>query len=255
MSLRVLSYNVRYATLDTGEDDWVARREGVASVVRFHDPDLVCLQEVWQRQLADLRERLPGYEWAATGTGNGEHTPIGYRPDRFSLVDQSAFSLSETPEDLTAIGWDGSIPRITTEATFTDDETADQFAVLNTHFDHVGEHARERSAELLAGRVADHSVPVLVTGDFNSTPDDPPYEILTDETGPGLSDARVLADDPHGPETTFNDFDEPQPGRRIDHVLVSEGVSLDRFGVLADLDARGRYPSDHFALLAECTFP
>lgn len=255
MSLRVLSYNVRYAELDTGEETWPARRDGVASVLRFHRPDLVCLQEVWQDQLADLRDRLPGYEWATTRLMDGEHTPIGYRPDRLSLVDHSAFSLSETPDDLLAIGWDGAIPRVTTEATFRDAGTGDQFAVLNTHLDHVGERARERGAELLADRVADRSVPALVAGDFNSTPDDKPYGSLTDEAGPGLSDARSVAADPHGPATTFNDFDEPQPGRQIDHVLVSEGVSVDRFGVLTDLDTRARYPSDHFALLAECAFP
>ena len=48
MALRLLTYNVRYATLDTGENAWERRRDGVGSLVRFHDPDVVCLQEVWQ---------------------------------------------------------------------------------------------------------------------------------------------------------------------------------------------------------------
>ncbi|PSQ35279.1 hypothetical protein BRD11_02740 [Halobacteriales archaeon SW_12_69_24] len=66
------------------------------------------------------------------------------------------------------------------------------------------------------------------------------------------SPARELADNTHGPLTTFNDFEAPQSGERLDHVLV-DGVAVDRFGVLADLDDRGRYPSDHFAVLADLT--
>lgn len=47
MTVRLLSYNVRYAGLDVDENAWAHRRDGVASVLRFHDPDAVCLQEVW----------------------------------------------------------------------------------------------------------------------------------------------------------------------------------------------------------------
>ena len=245
--LRLCSYNLRYAGLDTGENAWANRRDGVASVLRFHAPDVVCLQEVWQAQLPDLRERLPDYEWVATDASNGEHTPIGYRPDRFSVVEGGAFSLSETPGDLDAYDWDAAIPRVTTEATLEDDATGDRFAVVNTHFDHVSGEARRRGADLLADRLDDRETPTVLAGDFNCTPDDRPYRTLT---GAGFRDARSAADAPHGPEVTYNGFEEPQPGKRIDHVFV-DGFDVSRFGVLADLDARARYPSDHFALLAD----
>lgn len=247
MRLRLCSYNVRYAGLDTGEDAWANRRDGVASLLRFHAPDVVCLQEVWQEQLPDLRERLPDYEWVAGDASNGEHTPVGYRPDRFSVVDGGSFSLSETPEDLDAYDWDAAIPRVTTQATFEDDATGDRFAVVDTHFDHVSREARRRGAALLADRLDGREVPAVLAGDLNCTPDDDPYRTLTDA---GFRDARSAVDAPHGPEVTYNSFEGPQPGKRIDHVLV-DGFEASRFGVLADLDARGRYPSDHFALLAD----
>ena len=116
MALRLLTYNVRYATLDTGENAWERRRDGVASLIRFHDPDVVCLQEVWQDQLEDVREYLSGYEWAFERTSSGEHTPVAYRTDRLSVVDREVFSLSETPSDRHAMDWETTVPRVTTAA-------------------------------------------------------------------------------------------------------------------------------------------
>jgi endonuclease/exonuclease/phosphatase family metal-dependent hydrolase len=261
MSVGVLSYNVRYAEVDTGEDVWPKRRDGVASVIRFHDPDVVCLQEVWLGQLDDLRARLPGYEWVGREVHNGEHTPIGYRPERFSVAESATISLSETPERPDAIGWDGTIPRVTTTAVLEGRDADAAVRVVSTHFDHEHPTARRESARLLADRFAeggegpdggDDELPTLIAGDFNATPDDDPYRVLTDA---GLLDVRRLAEAPHGPETTFNDFEAAQPGRRIDHVFVSEGVEIERFGVRTDLDSRGRYPSDHFALFVECELP
>ncbi|MEF8807195.1 endonuclease/exonuclease/phosphatase family protein [Natronomonas sp.] len=251
MSVGVLSYNVRYAEVDTGEDVWAKRRDGVASVISFHDPDVVCLQEVWLDQLDDLRERLPGYEWVAHEVHNGEHTPIGYRPERFVVADEAVLSLSETPDQPDAIGWDASIPRVTTTAVLEERDTGEAVRVVSTHFDHEYPTARRESARLLADRFAEGPLPTLLAGDFNATPDDEPYRIVSEA---GLRDAREVAADPHGPETTFNDFEGAQPGKRIDHVFVSESVEIERFGVRTDLDSRGLYPSDHFALFVECAF-
>ena len=59
---------------------------------------------------------------------------------------------------------------------------------------------------------------------------------------------------PLGPRTTFNDFEAAQPGESQDYVLVDgAAIGVDRFGVLADLDDRGRYPSDHFSVRADLT--
>lgn len=247
--LRCCSYNVRYAGLDVDENDWTSRRDGVASLLRFHDPDVVCLQEVWQAQLPDLRERLPGYEWVRSGASNGEHTPIGYRRERLDSVESSAFSLSATPGDLDAYDWGAAIPRVTTRATLEDATTGERLAVVSTHFDHQSPEARRRGADVLADRLADRSPPTVLAGDLNCTPADATYRTLIDA---GFRDAREVAAEPHGPETTFNDFESPQPDKRIDHVLV-DGFEVEGFGVLADLDGRARYPSDHFAVLAELT--
>jgi len=252
MSVRVLTYNVRYATLDGGDDAWADRRDGVASVLRFHDPDVVCLQEVWEDQLSDLQARLPAYAWVCADTSSGEHTPIGYRTDRFVVTDSDAFSLSETPADLHAMDWETTVPRVTTAARLAGVDDDAELLVANAHLDHDSEPARRRGAELLADRLGDRAVATVLAADLNSGPADPPYRTLTGDGS--FRAARSLADHPHGPRTTFNDFEAPQPGERLDYVLVEGAdVAVDRFGVLADLDDRGRYPSDHFPVRADLT--
>lgn len=275
-TVRLLSYNVRYAGLDTGANAWEQRRDGVASVVGFHRPDLVALQEVWMTQLDDLRERLPSFDWIGERILDGEHTPVGHRPDRFAVTDREVFALSEDPEAYEVPGWDASLPRVTTRVSFREVESGARFAVFNTHFDHEGTQARLESARLLRERVADLDVPAIVAGDLNCGRDDPPYRILAggreargDENGnsedrdadgedrdddnqTGLTDARTVAADPqHGPETTFNDFDAPRPGERMDHVFVTDGIAVRRYGVPTDVDRRGRYPSDHFPVVVD----
>lgn len=267
--LRLLSYNVRYAGLDTGANAWEQRRDGVASVVGFHRPDVVALQEVWMTQLDDLREWLPSFEWTGERILDGEHTPVGHRPDRFAVTDREVFALSDDPETYEVPGWDASLPRVTTRVSFRAVESGARFAVFNTHFDHEGTQARLESARLLRDRVADLDVPAVVAGDLNCGDDDPPYRVLAggreahgDENGDsedrdgdsrtGLTDARtVAADPPHGPETTFNDFDAPRPGDRMDHVFVTDGIAVRRYGVPTDLDRRGQYPSDHFPVVVD----
>jgi len=64
---------------------------------------------------------------------------------------------------------------------------------------------------------------------------------------------RSLADHHHSPRTTINDFEASQPCGRLDYVLADAAVGIDRFGVLTDLDDRGRYPSDHFPVRADLT--
>ncbi len=77
-----------------------------------------------------------------------------------------------------------------------DRRTGAVFHLFNTHLDHRGETARRESARLLLRKVAEIAGPqgpVVVTGDFNSTPDSEPYRILT---SPGPPDAPPCLVDP-----------------------------------------------------------
>jgi endonuclease/exonuclease/phosphatase family metal-dependent hydrolase len=252
-----MTYNLRVAAPREGEPSWTARRDAVASVIRFHNPDVVGVQEALPDMLADLEERLPGYEWVGTGreAGADEHCALFYRPDRVTPVRHDTFWLSETPTVPGSRSWGASYPRVATwmEAMLPDESRS--FYVVNTHFDHDSAQARRESARLLRARLDSLAgpAPVAVFGDLNTTPDTAPYRCLTKENkGEPLRDALHEAAVPHhGPVSTFNGFDTTvQPDGRIDYIFVRGPLEVCRHGTLTDR-WNGHFPSDHCPVLAE----
>jgi endonuclease/exonuclease/phosphatase family metal-dependent hydrolase len=122
---------------------------------------------------------------------------------------------------------------------------------MNTHFDHVGTTARLESAKLLRAKLAmlseNGKLPIIFTGDLNCHEDDPPVpELLRG----GLIDAyRTCHPTRDANEATFHEFKGTIRGSRIDFILHNRqfratSCEIDR----ASRD--GRYPSDHFAVIA-----
>lgn len=261
--LRVMTFNVRLDTAEDGDDAWPNRRGLVADTIRYHAPDVVGLQEPFAHQLDFLDESLPGYDWVGQSRGvgeeEGEHTPIGFRSDRFELDETETFWLSETPDQPGSVGWDGAHPRVATWARL-DDGTADRPLVhLNTHLDNEGEQARPEGAALVADRVRDLSEAVtpVITGDLNCVSGDPAHSKLD---GVDLGDGRRLVSSAeaaafsHGPDTSRTDFHDLVPDRKIDHVFVPTDRSVAVHAVLTDRDET-RYPSDHLPVVADVTSP
>lgn len=249
--LRVGTYNIRYSSLDTGHRAWPRRRDGVAAAIALSRPDLVGLQECWLDQLPDLRERLPEYDWVAHGAREGEHTPIGYRPDRLDCLDDGQVGLSPSGEP-GSVGWDASLPRFCTWARFRDRTTGTTFDCQNVHFDHEGRLARRESARQVRTRLAGR--PTVVLGDLNAAPLSGPHRILTRD----LQDARTAAARPFGPGGTFVGFEgegveedgPPEHQPRLDYVLV-QGFQVDRYAASTVEDATGRHPSDHLPVVVD----
>jgi endonuclease/exonuclease/phosphatase family metal-dependent hydrolase len=259
-SLRLLSFNIRYDNPGDSPNDWPARRDRVAGLIRFHGTDAAGLQEVLVGQLRDLGARLPGYAWVGVGRSDGreagEFSPIFYRTARLELLESGTFWLSDTPEVAGSTGWDAALPRIVTWARFRDRVNDRSFVHFNTHFDHRGERARAESARLLRARIdgLGGQAPVVLTGDLNAVPESMPLATLLrcEEPSGCLHDARAIVESPpYGPDGTYFGFDVgPRAGRRIDYILVSHFFRVLRHGHLADSEA-GFYPSDHLPVFAE----
>ncbi len=258
-----MTFNIRYDEPRDNTNAWPNRKQMVTSMIRFHNADLVGVQEALKRQLDDLEALLPEYSWIGVGRSDGkisgEYSAIFYRKSRFQSLESSTFWLSETP-NVPSTGWDAALPRIVTWAKFKDITTGKIFFHFNTHFDHRGEVARTESARLLLNRISQLApdLPVVVTGDFNFTESADGYHVLTGKN-PGssiksksvLRDARYISKHGHhGPTSTFNEFKALVPDRKIDYVFVKGNIRAIQHGVLSDT-WDGRFPSDHFPVLAE----
>jgi endonuclease/exonuclease/phosphatase family metal-dependent hydrolase len=259
-TLNIMSFNIRYDNPGDRDNAWGNRKEMVAESIRFHEIDIAGLQEALQNQVEDLEARLLEYGWFGVGRDDGrrkgEYTPVFYRKSRFKVIEQSTFWLSETPEVPGKLGWDAVCPRIVTWGKFKDGWSGKVFFVFNTHFDHVGEEARNQSAELLLSKIEEltGSYPVVLTGDFNCTVDDAPYSLLTrNRDGQrSLTDAyNISLTIPYGSTQTFNGFkNEPRPGYRIDFIFVCEISQVLRYGVISE-KWNGRFVSDHYPVMTE----
>lgn len=256
--VRVMSYNIRYD--DKGEvDGWDRRKDKVASQMRYHQSDLIGVQEALHHQLKDLEAALPGFRWYGVGRDDGkqagEYSAILYNTNLFELQESGTFWLSPTPEQPSK-GWDAALPRVCSWVKFRHKGTGRSFYHFNTHYDHRGEQARVNSSALLVAKIREiaKDQPVVVTGDFNVPERTVAYKTMV--TGTGLKDAKELSQTPHhGPEGSFSGFDICEPmGERIDYVFVKEPVRVQLHGHLAE-PQNGRYPSDHLAVLAEIVLP
>ncbi len=262
-TLRVLSFNLRLNTPSDGPDAWPYRRDTVAAIIRDR-ADLVGVQEAQRSMLDDLEARLPGFAWFGEPRSDGgpadEYSAIGYRTDRFELLERGTFWLSETPEERASVGWDAALPRIATWGRLRDRRTGHVLYHFNTHFDHRGERARAESARLLRRRIERLAggAPVVLTGDFNAVPASAPYRHLTtgcDLPGAPLRDGFVVAARGHdGPASTWSGFERVEPGRRIDYVFVGGPLRVVEHRILDETFDGGRFPSDHLPVQAVLRF-
>jgi endonuclease/exonuclease/phosphatase family metal-dependent hydrolase len=187
-ALRVMTYNVRFASERDGYEDWGVRRTDMATLLARNDVDILGTQElVAERdgytQAADILAMLPGFTFlgrSRSADPNDEQMGVYYRESRLEALEQGHFWLSPTPNTAGSFGYGNQgNARMVTWARFLDEQTSEHFYLLNTHFDHASEPARYRAADQIAGYFEndaayagdgisfDPALPVVVTGDFN----------------------------------------------------------------------------------------
>ncbi|MDR2687815.1 MAG: endonuclease/exonuclease/phosphatase family protein [Oscillospiraceae bacterium] len=244
--ITVLSFNVYTQTSDLER-----RMNGVVQTILNETPDSFGLQEAHDIWRGRLKQELKGQYAVACDVGRmfGVHegTPIFYRKDKYQLVDQGVFWLSDRP-CVPSKGWDcGGLPRITGWAVLRDRETGFTYAHFNTHFDNAGAIARTNSARLVADRINALGLPTVLTGDLNAAPGSTPMQYL--EAG-GLADLRKAAAE----TDTGGTFHGYRGGSGIlDYIYANHYLrGAAEFKVIRD-EYDGMYPSDHFAICARLT--
>ena len=258
--IKVMSYNIRLDVAADGENRWDARKDKVASMMNYNAADFIGGQEVQAHQLKYLLENMPGYHFIGVGRDDGksegEFSCIFYNKEKFMVVKQSTFWLSPTPDSV-SIGWDAAYKRVCTYGLFKSKKTNQLCWVFNTHLDHMGSTARLESVKLIAEKIQqfnnNKNYPVILTGDFNSKPDEAPVQFVNNH----FQNARLLCILlPHGPEATWNGFEfDKTPESCIDYIFISNQPqwTVKNFATLTD-SYQKKYPSDHFPVLATLVF-
>lgn len=253
-SFTVLTYNVK---VDVPQDEvsaWARRRDAVNAVVEFYDPDILCVQEPLYHQMTDLA-RMTQYGVAGFGRDDGdkdgEHAAIFYRASRYDVLRSGAFWLSPTP-DQPSYGWGANHRRMSAWAAFSDRSSGKRLTVVCTHLDHEFPEARVNGGGVMLKRIAEIAgdEPVILTGDFNETPEGPAIQAVLRE----FRDSRAVSEHPAiGPDGTYNGFEVTNvaPPDRIDYIFVKGDAIVIRQANLVTITPDGRLPSDHFPAFAE----
>lgn len=252
--LKIMSYNLRVDFGGDGENNWEFRRDFLANQIAFYHPDFMGTQEGKVHQINFLDKLLTEHAYIGISRDNsrteGEFSAIFYNQQKFKLITEATFWLSETPEKKSK-GWDAAFERICTYGLFEERQTQKRFYVFNTHLDHVGELARTNSAKLIVDKIKSvntKNLPVIFTGDFNSEPTSVAYQTIVNE----LNDSKLVSkSEPFGPSGTFNAFKFHEPVTQlIDYIFISKDIQVKKHAVLSD-SKDCKYPSDHLPVYAE----
>ena len=258
--LDVMTFNIRTSNGQDGDNVWPRRKALVAETIRRFAPQVVGVQEGLNDQVEYLASVLPDYRWLGIdrelngGQGLSEYAPIFYRHAELSPIESGNFWLSSTPDTLTRPSGNARGSRIVTWARFHHLATGRQIYVYNTHFTLRQGQAQLDSARMVRARVA--ALPagsaVIVMGDFNAIAQE--SDVWRELTAEGLDDAWVVAGERHGPALTMSGFGPPREGEtgRIDWVLVGGPIDVRSVETVLHNDS-GRYPSDHYPVVARLT--
>lgn len=253
--LHVMTFNVRRRVpryRAGSPDDWHERKPLVRRMLAVEQPTLLGVQEALADQVITVADALgERYRWVGTGrdpSGRGERCPIYYDAERLALTAWRQLALSATPDLHGSRSWGNVTRRILVTAEFTDLATGARLMAFNTHLDHISWRSRLHSARMIArlahaARSADPAAAVVITGDFNADERSAVHRNLTDD---GLRDVWDEADERITPQWgTYSGYRRRRVGgRRIDHILVDNGVEVLRTGINATR-FEGRAPSDH----------
>lgn len=274
-AIDVMSFNIRYGAASDGPNHWDHRREAVIDLIDRWGEDFVGLQEALRFQIDEIVSGVPRYAFVGVGRDDGkdagEFCAILYDTNAWTPDPEHAgtFWLSDTPGVVASKSWGNGITRICTYARFErvgpkkDDGEPGAVWIFNTHFDHRSQPSRERSAALVARRIAGRAnpgEPVVLMGDFNAGESNPAIAYLRGEadvqgerTPAPLVDGFRIAHPDATDVGTFCGFDPAKTGgEKIDHVFVEPGTTVLEATIVRDSvpGHAGRAPSDHFPVTA-----
>lgn len=226
-----------------------ARTERVLTIIKNYLPDTIGFQETNPAWMSDLKKGLSS-EYAYVGEGrdggdSGEYNPIFYKKSIFNCLESGTRWLSASPKSVSKYP-ESSLNRIYTYALLERKADGLKIMVVNTHFDHKSEEARDKQAKVLAAFLSEQlSYPLILTGDFNTTSSTSCYRTVI---GTGVADSSSSAKERHT-AATFTNYGASN--KIIDFVFVNPlKITVNSYKVCNE-KIDGDWPSDHHPVFIE----
>lgn len=251
--LKVMSYNIRMGEANDGTNSWRYRFPATAFMIEDQKPDVFGVQEAYDYQVLFIKENCRDYDCAGVGREDGrkkgEHMSIFWNKKTVKMIKWGTFWLSETPGK-PSMGWDAACVRTATWALMQCKKTGKKFYYVNTHLDHVGAEAQKNGLKLIVDRIAGinpDGYPMVLTGDFNVTPDNPSLADLNKI----MQSARNIAEksDSLG---TYHGWGKNS--KMIDYIYCSGFSKCVEYQTVTKKYADRSFVSDHYPIFARLIF-
>ena len=252
-TLKVMSYNIRLGSANDGTNSWALRYPATAEMIEDQMPDIFGVQEALASQIRFIEDNFVDYKSVGVGREDGkkdgEHMSIFWNKKTVSLLKWGTFWLSETPEK-PSMGWDAACKRTATWALMKCKKTGKKFYYVNTHLDHKGAEAQKNGLKLIVDRIDDinpEGYPMILTGDFNITPDNPNLVELDSK----MHSVRKVAEKTDNHDT-FNGWGKGKGV--IDYIYASGFSAYPEYQTVTKRYADRKFVSDHYPICAILVF-
>ena len=252
-TLKVMSYNIRLGSANDGTNSWALRYPATAEMIEDQMPDIFGVQEALASQIRFIEDNFVDYKSVGVGREDGkkdgEHMSIFWNKKTVSLLKWGTFWLSETPEK-PSMGWDAACKRTATWALMKCKKTGKKFYYVNTHLDHKGAEAQKNGLKLIVDRIDDinpEGYPMILTGDFNITPDNPNLVELDSK----MHSVRKIAEKTDNHDT-FNGWGKGKGV--IDYIYASGFTAYPEYQTVTKKYADRKFVSDHYPICAILVF-
>jgi endonuclease/exonuclease/phosphatase family metal-dependent hydrolase len=253
--LRVMSFNLRVATIFDIQNHWEFRKAKAVAAIRNFNPDILGTQECENVHADYLKASLPDYGFVGVGRNDGktsgEMCGLFYKKQTLEKLAEGHFWLSKTPQVPGSKSFGSWFTRMCTWVKLKHTQTGQIIFAFDTHLDSNSSNAREKQAELLRQKIQEIAgdAPVVLTGDFNTGDLSAPYTQLV---GPHSGIALTLTDAFRATHTargkqegSFHGFHGGKSGERIDWILASSAL-LPVSAAIDYASCANGYVSDHY---------
>ncbi len=178
-NLRIMSFNIPYRNVVTETNTWDMIATSLHSYFATTNADLIGLQEPVRDELVSLLSGMPGYAMIGVGRNDGkegnEYSCILYKTNRFRVLDNGTYWLTDTPDVVSRVDGAGH-NRIATWGYFEDKLTGAQFLYTNTHLSYESPQVKHPQIRVLKEQMYllnqkyGENLPHFLTGDFNMPP-------------------------------------------------------------------------------------
>ncbi len=245
MELDIISFNIRCCD-DKNGNSIEERAPRLNKIISQYNPDLIGLQEYrprWEEHIdkyfGDKYEIFAKYR----AESEKEASPMLWRKDKFECIKTGYFWLSDTP-DVESKGWDERFDcfRMCVYALLKEKQSGKMFVFMNTHFG-FGDDGQIKSVKLIEEYFKKFSsYPAFIVGDFNMTPDDAAYTVMSEK----FTDVNSVTN--NDLRTTYHGYNpESIKNQHIDYCFINKNVKPVSQKIIDDT-VDGMFPSDHYGL-------